>query len=66
VDRTVDSAPTEEARVRSVDDRIDLLLGDVPANRLYHGTNASLTLWRKSANRGSIRTIARRSARRAA
>jgi hypothetical protein len=43
MDRTVDSAATEEARVRSVDDRIDRLLRDVPANRLDHTPNASLT-----------------------
>ena len=43
VDRTVDSAPTEQARVRSVDDRVDVLLRDVPANGLDHRRNASLT-----------------------
>jgi hypothetical protein len=43
VDRTVDSAPTEEARVRSVDDRVDVLLRDIPANGLDHRRNASLT-----------------------
>jgi hypothetical protein len=42
VDRTVDSAPAEEARVRGIDDRVDVLLRDVPANGLDHGRKANL------------------------
>jgi len=37
VDRAVDSAAAEQGRVGGVDDRVDVLLGDVAADRFDHG-----------------------------
>src|SRR6266576_1404129 len=36
VDRAVDTAAAEEPRIRGVDDRVDLLLGDVTQDELDH------------------------------
>jgi hypothetical protein len=38
MDRAVDPAAAEQARVRRVDDRVDLLFRDVAANGLDHET----------------------------
>ena len=40
MDRAVDTAASEQARVRRVDDRVDVLLGDVAADDLDHSGNA--------------------------
>ena len=40
VDRAVHPTPTEQARVRRVDDRVGVLLGDVTVKKLDHAANA--------------------------
>jgi hypothetical protein len=42
VNRAVHAAAAEQARIRGVDDRVDGLVGDVPANSFDHDGNASL------------------------